>query len=120
MAEETKGKKPKTKKKKGHGAPTLPGVEGPGTGKVNIPEINEQASVYQRIRDRRQKLTIDEVEAKDKLSEMMHAHVAEIGKDDNGVMRYITDEDKEVIVSPAGETLKVREYKDPGEPGEQE
>lgn len=109
------------KKKDGKtGAPTLPGVEGPGTGKVNIPEINEQATTYQRIRDRRQKLTLDEVEAKDKLSELMHAHAAEIGKDGEGVMRYITDEDKEVILAPAGESLKVREYKDPGEPGEGE
>lgn len=107
----------KKKEAKKTGAPTLPGVDGPGTGKVNIPAINEQATVYQRIRDRRQKLTIDEVEAKDKLSALMHEHADEIGKDGEGVMRYITDEDKEVILAPAGESLKVREYKDPGDPG---
>lgn len=108
-------KKKATKKKTG--GPTLPGVEGAGTGKVNIPEINVAASDYKRARDRRQKLTIDEVAAKDQLSDLMHAHVDEIGKDGEGVMRYITDDDQEVILSPAGEALKVREYKDPGEPG---
>lgn len=108
------------KKPKKTGAPTLPGVEGAGTGVGNIPEINVAASEYKRVRDRRQKLTTEEVEKKATLSALMHEHESEITKDGDGILRYITDDEQEVIVAPAGESVKVRSYKDPGDPGSED
>lgn len=93
----------------------LPGVEGAGVSHVSIPELDEAAANYARVRDRRMDLTKKEVEAKTKLIDLMHAHESVIGKDEDGVMHYIYD-DQEVLLRPTGEELKVRTYVDPGAP----
>lgn len=100
----------------------LPLGNEPGVGRIVIGELDELAKTYKNFRNRRQDLTKKEVESKQKLTDAMHKHEAEIGKDPDGAMRYVyIDEDSEtgrsvVEVKPTDEQTKVKPYVDPGEP----
>lgn len=89
----------------------LPGVDGPGVAPVRIPEIDAAAERYESIRDKRMAMTKKEVEAKKELSDLIHAHEKEIGKDGDGNIHYEFD-NAWVDLSPAGEVLKVKRIKD--------
>lgn len=95
---------------------------GPGVGRIKIKELDEKAATYKSFRDRRQELTIKEVESKEALTDAMHKHEAKLGKDPAGAIRYVFPDDTTesgrsvVVVEPAGEQTKIKAYVDPGEP----
>lgn len=93
----------------------LPGVQGAGVGGVQIPEVDAAAAEYVKWRDKRMDLTKKEVDSKKKLIDILHVHEKAIGKDGDGIIRYVYD-DSEVILAPTGEQLKVKAYVDPGAP----
>lgn len=89
-------------------------MEGPGVGKKKIPAVEAAAEEYVRVRDRRMDLTDKEVEAKQKLIDLLHKHSKTIGVDGEGVLRYRYD-DMVIELSPGKENLKVRTAGEPGE-----
>lgn len=101
--------------KKKKGGPDLPNMEGPGVGTVKIAAIDAAAAEYVTIRDRRMSLTEKEVEAKERVIDLMHKNEAKIGRAPDGSMKY-RYEDTLVELMPEGEKLRVKAYKDPGEP----
>lgn len=86
----------------------LPGIEGKGVAPVSIPRINKLCDAYIRERDKRCAQTPNEVAAKQKLIEAIHAHADQIGKDRNGELVYRYGETV-IILKPGKETLKVKE-----------
>jgi hypothetical protein len=80
---------------------------GPGVGITSIPEVDSAAADYVRKRDRRQELTKLEVEAKQRLIDVLHTHEKAIGRDGEHVLRY-KHEDLMVELMPEGEKLRVR------------
>jgi len=79
----------------------------PGTERPSIKEIDEAAEAYVNVRDKRQELTKKEVAAKQALSDLMHKHADQIGKDADGGLTYRYD-DMAVILKPTEEQLKVK------------
>lgn len=109
MAEEKKRGRGRPKKKK-EVEQDLPGVDGPGVGLVQIPEVNRAAGDYFRKKEARCEMTPEEVKAKKKLMDLLHAHEDKIGRDADGVLRY-TFEDKVVMLSPGEDHLTVKRAK---------
>ena len=70
---------------------------------VRIPAIDKAAEKYEAIRDQRQSLTADEVEAKDDLLGLMKEHE----------LTTYTYDSKVVEVIHLDETVKVRPFKAP-------
>lgn len=87
-----------------------PGVQPP----ISIPEVDKAASDYVTKRDRRQQLTQLEIEAKQRLIDVLHTHEKEIGRDGEHVLRY-KHEDLMVELRPEGEKLRVRKGNSDGE-----
>lgn len=94
--------------------PDLPSIEGPGVAPKRIQEIEKAAEAYTTVRDKRVKLSAEEVVAKGNLIGLLHAHEAEIGKDENGVIRYKFD-DTLVELAPKKEVLKVKDISEEDE-----
>lgn len=101
----------------------LPLGDGVGVGRVSIPELDDLASEYRRIRDRRQDLTEKEVKAKKALMAGVKAHEEEIGRNpDDHALRYVYDDQQSktgrsvVELKPTDENVKVKDYEDPGAP----
>lgn len=115
----------KSKKKAAKPPAELPLGDGVGVGRVSIPELDELASIYKRVRDRRQDLTKKEVDAKQALTDGVHQHEEAIGRDADGVLCYVYEDDSSptgrsvVVNEPTGEQTKVQVYKDPGAPEEE-
>jgi hypothetical protein len=109
MADKKKAKKApkKAPKKPSRRQQDLLEEGGPGVGLVSIPEVDEAAADYVRKRDRRQDLTRLEVEAKQRLIDVLHLHEKEIGRDGEHVLRY-KHEDLSIELMPEGEKLRVR------------
>lgn len=82
---------------------------GPGVGLVSIPEVDEAASDYVRKRDRRQDFTRLEVEAKQRLIDVLHTHEDAIGRDGEHVLRY-KHEDLMVELMPEGGTITLQDH----------
>lgn len=89
----------------------LPGVDGPGAGLVSIPEIDRAIDKFVAARDARMLLTLKEAENKKALSDLMHAHEAEIGLNPEGYMVYRYD-DLACTLKSGKEELKVRQLAD--------
>jgi hypothetical protein len=81
----------------------------PGAEPVSIPAIDEAADQYVKVRNKRMKLTLEEVELRDKLVELMK---------ENELTVYEWDE--QIIELTATEKVKVRKRKDAEENGEAE
>jgi hypothetical protein len=96
-------KKPTTRRQQDLLEEGGPGVAPP----ISIPEVDEAAADYVRKRDRRQDLTRLEVEAKQRLIDVLHTHEKEIGRDGEHVLRY-KHEDLLCELMPEGEKLRVR------------
>lgn len=116
MADKKKSgaKKKSAKKKPTRRQQDLLEEGGPGVGLVSIPEVDEAASDYVRKRDRRQQLTLLEIEAKQRLIDVLHTHEKEIGRDGEHVLRY-KHEDLTVELMPEGEKLRVRKGNSDGD-----
>lgn len=108
--------------KKASSKSEVPLGDGPGVGRLVIKELDELAKKYKAFRNRRQDLTEKEVESKDALTEAMHRHEASLGRDKEGAMRYVYEDDDSptgrsvVEVKPTDESTKVKPFKDPGAP----
>lgn len=85
----------------------LPGITGKGVAPVSIPKINKLCDAYVTLRDSRMATLKKEVEAKEKLVDVIHEHIEQIGEDENGevVYRY---EDTVITLKPGEEKLKVK------------
>ena len=94
-------------KKKTEPQDDLQGIEGPGVAPVRIKELDQAIDAYVAERDKRMTMTKKEVAAKTKLSELMHKHEAEIGKDSNGEIIYRYN-DEVAVLKPGKEELKVK------------
>jgi hypothetical protein len=85
----------------------LPGVEGPGVGRVKIKVLDIAAADYVKARDARMKLTEKEVLTKAKLSDAMHRNEAKLPRLPDGTMIYRFD-DQVITLLPGKEQLKVK------------
>lgn len=86
-------------------------TELPGTERSSIPAIEIAAEEYVKARDKRMKLTEQEVAAKTKLTEAMQAHEDQLDENPDGdkVYRY----DDECVVLQAGKVnVKVKRVHD--------
>lgn len=103
---EKAAKRPAKKKADVPQVGNLPGISGPGVGGVSIPEIDKAYEKYVPLKDARVAASTKEVEAKEKLVSLLHAHEAEIGKDGSGTLRYKYD-GKLIMIVPTDEKLKI-------------
>lgn len=92
--------------------PDLAGMSGAGVAPVRIKSVDAAAEEYVTIRDKRMQFTKKEVEAKQKLIDLLHKNAEKIGVDEAGVMRYTYDE-MVVELTPGKEQLKVRTAANP-------
>lgn len=82
-------------------------TELPGTERAKIPAIEIAADEYVKVRDKRMKLTEQEVAAKTKLTEALLAHEDQLDENGDGdrVYRY----DDEIVILQSGKVnVKVR------------
>lgn len=84
----------------------LTGMEAP-----SIPEIETAADAYAKIRDKRMKLTEQEITSKAALIEVVKAHKDELSLDAEGNRCYRFD-DVMVILKPGKENVKVKHVHD--------
>ena len=89
-------------------------MEIPGTERPKIKAIEDAADGYTAIRDKRMKLTKQEVAAKEKLVEVMlkNADKLCVDKDGNKIYRF----DTELVILSDVANVKVRRAKDEAEP----
>lgn len=80
----------------------LPGVEAP-----SIPEIEEAADAYVKARDKRMRLTEQEITAKTNLIQVVLAHEKELSVNAEGEAVY-RFEDEVVILQPGKRNVKVK------------
>lgn len=120
MPPKTDGKPKRSHKKKAPAAPVVPDetqpVENerrlkqtviPGTEGVRIKELDEAADDYVSKRDARQRATVKEVESKNTLVALLHAHADELGRNGDNAIAYRYD-DMLVTLTPKDEVLKVK------------
>lgn len=74
----------------------------------SIPEIDEAAEKYVRVRDRRMKLTTEEVTLRETLIETVKQHIKDLTANGDGELHYRYGDDMEVILKPGKEKVKVR------------
>lgn len=82
-------------------------TELPGTERPTIKEIDKAADHYVSIRDKRMKLTEQEVTAKTNLLQVVLEHERQLSKNDQGELVYRYD-DEIVIVKPGKANVKVK------------
>lgn len=113
MADKKAAKKAKAPKKSAKKKPSrrqgdlLENAEPGARPPISIPEVDEAAAQYVKRRDQRMQLTKLEVEAKQRLIDILHEHEKEIGRDGEHVLRY-RHEDVTCELMPEGEKLRVR------------
>lgn len=86
-------------------------TELPGTERPSIKEIDKAADYYVNVRDRRMKLTEQEVAAKAQLLQTVLQHEAKLSKNGDGEIVYRYDEEI-VIVKPGKANVKVKGARD--------
>jgi len=86
-------------------------IKGPGVEKMNITEIDEAAAFYVTLRDQRVKVLAQEVEAKEKVVSLLHAHEEKLGRAPDGAIRYEYD-GKVVELIQTKEKLRVKDVDD--------
>lgn len=85
----------------------LPNVEGPGVSKPEgIAELDNALRDYLAVRDPRMDLTKKEVPLRKVVTDLLHAHEATIGKDEDGIIRYKYN-GKMVKLRPSKEKLSI-------------
>ncbi len=84
-------------------------LPGEGFSRKQIKAIEDAASSYVTIRDKRMKLTEQEVESKANLAEVMHKNNVEVYRFQDG------DEMREVVIESGKEKLKVKTVNEEGE-----
>jgi hypothetical protein len=93
----------------------LPGVDGPGVGRVVIKEIEKVAKKFivvdEELKDAKERHESLKLE----LAEIMRQHEAELGRDAEGALRYYTDE-MCVSIEPGKLKLKVTSNGDVEDP----
>jgi hypothetical protein len=93
----------------------LPGVDGPGVGRVVIKEIEKIAKKFiaanEELKDAKERHESLKLE----LGEIMRQHEAELGKDAEGAIRYYCD-DLCVVIEPGKLKLKVTSNGDTEDP----
>lgn len=82
-------------------------TEMPGMERPKIPEIEEAAEKYVKVRDRRMKLTEEEIVAKANLLTAVEAHAKELPYDGENNRLYRFD-DLLVILKPGKPNVKVK------------
>ena len=82
-------------------------TELPGTERPSIKEIDKAADHYVSVRDRRMKLTEQEVAAKTQLLQTVLENEKQLSKNDQGEIIYRYD-DEIVIVKPGKANVKVK------------
>lgn len=82
-------------------------TELPGTERPAIPEIDEAADAYRSVRDKRMKLTEQEITAKTNLIEVMRANAKKLAVNAAGERIYRYD-DEVVVLEPGKENVKVK------------
>jgi hypothetical protein len=84
-------------------------TEIPGTERPSIPELDEQAEEYVRLREQMQ-FAVKQFKEKGKtpLIDMMHANADKLSKTADGSIIYVFDS-KEVVLSRTKEVLKVQD-----------
>jgi len=85
----------------------LAGIEAP-----KIPEIEKAADAYVKVRDKRMKLTEDEITLKGSLLQAMQKHHENLSVDAEGNRTYRFDEEV-VILQPGKLNVKVKRAEDP-------
>lgn len=90
-----------------------------GMERVSIPEIDEAATAYVSVRDKRMALTEREIAAKLNLMQVVLAHEKELSKDMDGNRTY-RFEDEIVILKPGKANVKVKHAADDDEDEEGE
>lgn len=93
-------------------------AEIPGTERPKIKEIEAAANSYVSVRDRRMKLTEDEVTLKKTLIDTVHKHADKITPNEAGERHYRYD-DLVVILKPGRDNVKVRSADAESEPDEE-
>lgn len=84
--------------------PELPAIDGPGVAPLEIKDIDKAISKYQRLKDVRCQASPGEIEAKQALKAVLHAHRDELPVNAEGVPFY-RSEDRDYLLT---ESLKVR------------
>lgn len=84
-------------------------TEIPGTERPSIPELDEQAEEYVRLRDQMQ-FSVKEFKEKGKtpLIDLMHKFSDKLSKNGDGAIVYVFDS-KEVVLTKTKEVLKVQD-----------
>ena len=90
----------------------LPGIQGPGVAPFKSKKIDAAIRIYFPAKERRIEALKEEVDAKKNLMELLHQHEKEIGKDDEGVIRYKFDA-KVIGIKPSEEKLFIADDPDP-------
>jgi len=78
-----------------------------GTGRLEIPELEDAATAYVAARDKRMAMTEKEVVAKVNLMQVVLAHEKELTKNEKGERVYRFD-DELVILKPGKANVKVK------------
>lgn len=86
-------------------------LEIPGTEAPSIPEVEKAADEYVKIRDKRMRLTEQEVTAKINLVQVLLEHEAELAPGEDGTKTYRYD-DEIVILKPGKRIVKVKAVHD--------
>lgn len=89
----------------------LNGMTGPGVAKPFIPEIINAAEAYVVARNRRMGLTQLEMEAKQRVMNLLHIHEELLGRTPEGTIRYEYD-DKLIELTPTKEKLRVKSLRE--------
>lgn len=83
-------------------------AEMPGMERPKIKAIEEAAINYKRTRDRRMKLTEEEISTRQNLLDVLHKHLEKLTPNAAGEYHYRLDDDEEVVLLPGKEKVKVR------------
>ncbi len=89
-------------------------ISGPGVTPVRIRVIDNALDEYIPLKEKRCKLTPQEVAAKLKVIEKMHEHADKLGKNGDGSLVYRRD-DTLIVLKPGREKLSLRDANDDGE-----
>lgn len=83
----------------------LPGVTGKGVERLKIKKIDNAIAKYEAAKEKRCKASPDEIASKQALQKVMHEHIDQLPKNEEGLPYYRSDEDVDFILE---ESIKRR------------